>query len=148
MPANLLFFQGIIVTLASFAFLFMPSASSAFWVLSAMSAQLYLLMYVLMFLAAIKLRYSHPHVERPYRIPYQKPGIWIIGSVGALSSLAAFFISFVPPAQLAVGNLLIYEGFMIGGVALMCAIPCLIYYYRSPSWHPTLEETSHESTEP
>src|SRR5205823_3596591 len=76
MPARLLLLQGIIVTLVSFVFLFMPSASSAFWILSAMSAQLYLLMYILMFLAAIKLRYSHPHVERCYRIPYHMPGIW------------------------------------------------------------------------
>ncbi len=143
MPANLLFFQGIIVSLATLAFLFMPSASSAFWILSAMSAQLYLLMYILMFLAAIKLRYSHPHVERPYRIPYHKPGIWIVGSVGALSSLAAFFISFAPPTQIAVGNLFAYEGFMIGGVVLMCIIPYIIYRCRKPSWHPVIDETTH-----
>lgn len=130
MPANLLFFQGIIVSFATLAFLFMPSASSAFWILSAMSAQLYLLMYILMFLSAIKLRYSHPHVERPYRIPYKKPGIWLVGTIGALSSFSAFCISFIPPAQLQVGNLFAYEGFMVGGIVLMCIIPYLIYKNR------------------
>jgi amino acid transporter len=130
MPANLLFFQGIIVTAASFAFLFMPSASSAFWILSAMSAQLYLLMYILMFLAVIKLRYSQPYVRRGYKIPLGMPGIWIVGLVGALSSLAAFLIGFIPPGQLKVGSLFFYEGFLGIGIALMAAIPCILYIKR------------------
>lgn len=144
-PSSLLFFQGIVVTIASFAFLWMPSASSAFWILSAMSAQLYLLMYILMFLAAIKLRYSHPHVFRPYRIPYHMPGIWFVGSLGALSSLAAFLLAFIPPSQIAVGNLFFYEGFLIGGVALMCAIPIFLFRSRKPSWQiePDLTPADH-----
>jgi putative glutamate/gamma-aminobutyrate antiporter len=133
-PANLLLFQGAIVTVASFVFLFMPSASSAFWILSALSAQLYLIMYILMFLAAIKLRYSHPHVVRTYRIPYHMSGIWFVGSLGALSSLFAFLIGFVPPSQLQVGNLFFYEGFLCIGIFLMALIPYLIYKFRNPSW--------------
>lgn len=136
MPANLLLFQGLIVTIASFVFLFMPSASSAFWILSAISVQLYLMMYVLMFLAAIKLRYSHPNVFRPYRIPYQKPGIWFVGSLGALSSIFAFFMGFIPPGQLKVGSLIFYESFLIIGIFIMSLIPYLIYKFRDPSWHP------------
>ncbi len=148
MPANLLFFQGVIVTIAAFVFLFMPSASSAFWILSAMSAQIYLVMYILMFLAAIKLRYSHPHVVRTYRIPYHMPGIWLVGSIGALSSLFALLISFVPPGQLQVGNLFFYEGFLIGGLFLMSLIPYLIYRFRDPSWHPEIiEDEKHHPPE-
>lgn len=142
MPAHLLLFQGIIVSISSLVFLFMPSASSAFWILSAISAQLYLLMYILMFLAAIKLRYSHPDVPRPYRIPYHMPGIWFVGSLGALSSLFAFCLGFVPPAQLKVGSLVFYEGFLFGGIFLMCVIPTLIYRCRKPSWHPESKEFS------
>ena len=136
MPSHLLLFQAIIVTIVSFVFLFMPTASSAFWILSAMSAQIYLLMYIVMFLAAIKLRYSHPHVERPYRIPCQKQGIWLIASLGVISSLFAFFIGFVPPAQLEVGSLWFYEGFLILGLILMSLIPYLIYRSRKPEWKP------------
>lgn len=135
-PANLLLFQGFVVTLSSFVFLFMPSASSAFWILSAMSVQLYLVMYVLMFLAAIKLRYSHPKVERPYRIPYKKTGIWIVGLTGALSSFFAFILGFIPPSQLQVGSLLFYEGFLFIGLSAMALIPVLIYKWKLPSWRP------------
>jgi amino acid transporter len=115
----------------------MPTASSAFWILSAMSAQLYLLMYILMFLAAIKLRYSHPHIERTYKIPYKMKGIWFVGSLGALSSTFAFFVGFFPPEQIKVGNLWFYDGFLLGGIFIMCLIPYLIYRFRDPSWKPT-----------
>lgn len=133
-PANLLFFQAIIVTIASFVFLLMPNASSAFWILSAIAVQLYLIMYILMFMAAIKLRYSHPHVERPYKIPYRMHGIWWVASMGIISSLFAFLMGFVPPAQLEVGNIFFYEGFLIGGIAIMSIIPYIIYKFRDPSW--------------
>lgn len=133
-PAHLLLFQAIIVTIASCVFLFMPNASSAFWILSAIAVQLYLIMYILMFLAAIKLRYSHPHIERPYKIPYRMHGIWFVASLGILSSTFAFFMGFIPPGQLQVGNLFFYEGFLIGGIAIMSLIPYLIYKCRDPSW--------------
>jgi len=134
MPINLLLFQGVVVSISSLVFLLMPSASSAFWILSAMSAQLYLIMYFLMFLSAIKLRYSHPHVVRTYRIPYHMPGIWFVGSLGALSSLFAILIGFVPPGQLQVGNIYFYEGFLIIGIFLMSIIPYFIYKFKDPSW--------------
>lgn len=136
MPAHLLLFQAIVVTLVSFVFLLMPSASSAFWILSAMSVQLYLLMYIVMFLAAIKLRYSHPHIKRTYKIPFRMHGIWWIASIGTISSVFAFFVGFIPPAQLDVGSLWFYEGFLIFGIFIMCLIPYLIYHFRKPSWKP------------
>jgi amino acid transporter len=134
MPANLLVFQAIIVTITSLVFFFMPTTGSAFWILTAMSAQLYLLMYVLMFLAAIKLRYSHAHVKRSYKVPYKMPGIWFVGTLGTLSSLFAFFIAFLPPNQLKTGNIYFYEGFLIIGIAVMCLLPYIIYKLKAPHW--------------
>lgn len=142
MPMNLLIFQGFIVTVSSFVFLFMPSSSSAFWILSAMSIQIYLVMYILMFLAAIKLRYSHPHVERPYRIPYQMRGIWFIAGLGVLSSIFAFIIGYIPPAQFATGSLAFYETFLIVGILVVSIIPILIYRFKKGSWHPEYERTN------
>ena len=37
--------------------------------------------YIVIFPALIKLRYSHPHVNRPYRIPGGMVGVWICGVV-------------------------------------------------------------------
>ena len=140
MPTHLLLFQAIIVTAASFVINFMPTISTAYWILTAISAQMYLIMYILMFIAAIRLRYSHPHVPRIYRIPHPHKGIWIVSSVGLLASIFAICIGFVPPAVLDTGSLIIYDGFLVVGLVLMMAIPLTIYQFRKPSWVP---ETSH-----
>lgn len=140
-PFNLLLFQAAIVTLVSFVFIFMPSASSAFWILSTLSTQVYLMMYVLMFFSAIKLRYSHGHVHRPYRTPYKMPGIWFVGSLGALSSIFAFFVGFFPPQQLKVGNLWFYNGFLFIGLFILCLLPYLIYRFSTT-------RNKHESNTP
>ena len=97
---------------------------------------MYLIMYILMFCAAIKLRYSHGHVERPYKIPYRMHGVWIVASLGIVSSIFAFFIGFIPPGQLEVGSIFFYESFLIGGILIMSLIPYLIYKFRDPSWKP------------
>lgn len=133
-PYNLLLFQGIIVTLASFVILFMPTTGSAFWILSAISVQIYLIMYALMFLAGIRLRYTHPFVDRPYRIPHKHHGMWIVASLGLIATLFAFFLAFVPPSQIQTGNIFFYEGFLIIGLIINIAIPLIIFHFRKDAW--------------
>lgn len=136
MPTNLLLFQGLIVTVSSFVFLLMPNISSSYWILSALSAQMYLVMYIFMFAAAIRLRYTKPLVPRPYRIPHPHKGMWFIASLGMISSVFAIIVTLYPPKQLQVGNLVFYESFLIGGLALMIAIPLCIYQCKKPHWLP------------
>jgi putative glutamate/gamma-aminobutyrate antiporter len=136
MPTNLLLFQAVIVTISSFVFLFMPNISSSYWILSALSAQMYLVMYLFMFAAAIKLRYTHPLVPRAYKIPHPNKGMWLIAILGILSSLFAICITFFPPKSLNVGSLLFYEGFLLGGLALMVIVPLIIYHFKKPEWMP------------
>lgn len=133
-PTHLLLFQAIIVSVTALVFLEMPSISASFWILSALSAQSYLIMYILMFISAIKLRYSKPHVPRAYKVPYKAKGIWLMAILGIISSLFAIFIGFVPPAQLQTGSLFFYETFLILGLFVMCGIPLIIYQFRKPSW--------------
>lgn len=136
MPTHLLIFQAIIVSFASCVFLFMPNLSSAFWILSALSTQIYLVMYIMMFAAAIRLRYTRPNVPRAYQIPHPHRGIWLVASIGALTSLGALVVFFIPPKQLEVGNLWFYESFLIGGLVIMSAIPLILHSLKKPDWHP------------
>ena len=69
-PIAILITQGMVFSLISFIFLFMPSVNSSFWILSALTGQLALLSYVFMFAAAIWLRYKYPEVRRMYKIPF------------------------------------------------------------------------------
>jgi amino acid transporter len=45
--------------------------------------------YLVVFPAVIKLRYSHPHVRRPYRVPGGTVGVWLVGVLCTLWSALA-----------------------------------------------------------
>ena len=134
MPTNLLLFQAIIVSFSSLVILELPTLSASFWILSALSAQSYLIMYILMFISAIKLRYTKPFVPRTYKVPYQVRGMWILSSMGIIGCTFAIVLAFIPPAQLTVGNIFFYESFLIGGLIIMAIIPLIIHAKRKPSW--------------
>ena len=125
-PVRLLIAQAVIVTVLSLVFLLMPSLSSAFWILTAMIAQVYLIMYILMFAAVLKLRYSQPKLERPYKIPGGKYGIWSMVTVGILSSLFAIIMGFFPPSQIQTGNVFFYVFFLFLSILLSCIAPSII----------------------
>ncbi len=46
-----------------------PDVSSAYWIFSVITTQVYLIMYLLMFVAAVRLRRRHPDHPRGYRAP-------------------------------------------------------------------------------
>lgn len=146
MPVALLLTQAIIVTLFSMVFLIMPTVSSAYWILSAMISQLYLIMYMLMFAAAIKLRYKFPLTHRSYKIPGKNLGMWIVAGLGLIGSFFAFFVGFFPPAQLCTGNPVFYVGFLILAVILSCTAPSLILVFKKPEWNKPLNH-EHSATE-
>lgn len=133
-PTHLLLFQAIIVSLTALVFLFMPTVSSGFWILTALSAQSYLIMYILMFVSAIRLRYTKPHVPRVYRIPFPHKGIWIASCMGIFASIFAIIMGFIPPRQLEITNTIFYVSFLLVGLIIMCSIPLIIYQCRKPHW--------------
>lgn len=131
---NILLVQGGIVTILALTFLLMPTVSSSYWILTALTAQLYLIMYGMLFLAAIKLKYSQPNVKRPYSVPGGKLGMWIVAGVGLLAALFGIVLGFLPPAQVTIGNEVFYDGFLIVGIIVMAGIPFVIHHMRKPSW--------------
>jgi putative glutamate/gamma-aminobutyrate antiporter len=134
MPTNILIVQAMIVTVLSLVFLFMPTVNSSYWILIALAAVLYMVMYILMFIAAIRLRIKASHISRAFKIPGGMAGLWIVCSLGIFGSGSGFILGLLPPSQVDTGSLLLLEGFLIGGTLLFCAIPFLIYRLRKPHW--------------
>lgn len=126
-PVNILVIQGIIVTLFSFMFLMMPSVSGSFWILSVLTIQLYIIMYLFFYASAIRLKYKYPDVERPYVVPGRKIGMWIVASIGLVAAIFVFLISFRPPSDLATGSPCFFVTFLVLGIIIMTAIPHIIY---------------------
>jgi amino acid transporter len=133
-PTRLLFFQAVLVSIASLIFLYAPKISSGFWMLTALSAQSYLVMYILMFIAAIKLRYSKASNDRPYSVPGNRVGMWVLGLMGIVSSTFAILLSFVPPSALHTGNPYAYVSLLAGGLFVMCVLPLIIHRCRKNKW--------------
>lgn len=133
---HILIFQGCIVTGISMVFLLMPTVSSGFWILSALAVQLYLVMYIIMFAAAIKLRYSEPNTPRPFKVPGGIIGMWLIGGLGLVTAIGTILIGFYPPNQFAMGDIFFFESFLLGGILIIAIAPLVIHRYKKPSWMP------------
>ena len=132
---NILLIQGALVTLLGLLFVVMPSVQSFYQILSQLTVLLYLIMYLLMFAAAIYLRYSMKSAGRPFRIGSKGNGLmWIIGGLGFLGSLLAFILSFIPPGQIAVGSKTMWYAVLVIGCVVVVVIPLIIYALRKPSW--------------
>jgi glutamate:GABA antiporter len=124
--------QGVVITIIGLLYALVPNVSSAYWVLAAMATQVYLIMYVLMFTAAVRLRRSQPDHPRGYRAP----ALYAQCAVGVLASVAAFAIGFVPPSQFShVAGPVVYGLLILTGVALIGVLPPLLLAWRcKPSW--------------
>lgn len=131
---NILLVQGSIVTLFSLLFVVMPSVQSFYQILSQLTVLLYLIMYMLMFAAAITLRYKMKDAARPFRLGRGNALMWLIAGVGFAGSLLAFTLSFIPPSQIATGSHTVWYGVLVTGCVIVVAIPLIIYAMRKPSW--------------
>ena len=81
----------MIIAVASFH----GGADAKFVVVLTIAISTTLISYLWVFPAAVKLRFSHPHVYRPYRVPGGNRGMWIVGILTtfwvALGSFVAVF---------------------------------------------------------
>ena len=131
---NILLVQGAIVTCLALLFVVMPSVQSFYQILSQLTVLLYLIMYMLMFAAAITLRYKLKDAARPFRLGRGNGLMWFLAAVGFCGSLLAFVLSFVPPAQIATGSKAVWYSVLIIGAIVVVIVPFIIYAMRKPSW--------------
>jgi amino acid transporter len=126
-PANILLLQAVVCSFFSMIFLYMPDISAGFWVLLNLSSQSALMVYILIFASAIKLRYKHAHsTSSGYKIPGGKIGLWLVSGTGILTCSAALVCSVVPPALVHTGNVWRYEGILLISNIIFFSIPILI----------------------
>jgi len=123
--------QGVVITIIALLYAFIPSVSRAYWIFAVMATQVYLIMYVLMFIAAMRLRRSQPEHPRGYRAPV----LGLLCLLGIVSSAAALLIGFVPPAQYGASNALVYTVAIIAGILVIGILPPLLLdRLRKPGW--------------
>lgn len=122
--------QGGIVTLLAAIFVVIPNVSAAFFTLVDMAAALYLIMYMLMFVSALRLRRTKPDVVRTYRVR----GLPWVAGVGFAASAAAFVLGFIPPKGLSGIPPNLYPVVMVAVIVILGLPPLLFYQLRKPGW--------------
>src|SRR5690242_1825413 len=88
---NILVTQGLVTTVIALGYALIPDVSSVYWIFSVITTQVYLIVYLLMFVAAVRLRRNDPGHPRGFKAPWLVP----LCVVGFLASLAARLIGFV-----------------------------------------------------
>ena len=138
MQMNIMIWQGVVTSIIACLYAFIPAVSNAYWIFEVMTTQIYLIVYVLMFMAAVKLRTDQPDRPRGYLTPALK---WLCG-MGFASTIGAFVIGFVPPSQFHSGGTLVYILLVAGGVGIMGpGVPMLLDRYKKPHWKTTASST-------
>jgi glutamate:GABA antiporter len=123
--------QGTVITLIALLYAFLPSVSHAYWIFAAMATQVYLIMYVLMFIAAVRLRRSQP--DHP--CGYRAPALGLLCLLGGVSSVAALVIGFIPPSQFGHLNPVAYGVLILAGILVIGILPPLLMdRFRKPAW--------------
>ncbi len=123
--------QGAVITLIALLYAFIPRVSHAYWIFAAMATQVYLIMYVLMFIAAMRLRRSQPDHPRGYRAP----ALGLLCILGAVSSVAALVIGFIPPSQFGRSPRITYAVLILAGILAVGIVPPLLMdRLRKPGW--------------
>ena len=118
-----------------------------FYVLTIISAQIYLVMYALMFISLIRLRFTQPRVDRPFRIPGGIIGVFLVGGIGLAGCLLGIVFGFFPPAQADISMPAhILLPLVTIGFALTIILPFIFFQCRRPEWGeqadlPRAEET-------
>ena len=105
-PVVILSVQTFVVTGLVLIFLLMPSVNSAYWILTALTAQIYLIMYILLFGRVSSFAKGTPY---PPRIPVsvRNAGMWFLAILGTIGAVFTLFIGFLPPSQIDEGNMCI-----------------------------------------
>lgn len=132
-PHNLLMVQALLMSTVALVFLLIPSVDTVFLMLTSAAVILYAAMYLMLFAAAIRLRYSEPDTLRPYRVPGGRLwGLWLVAGTGFATTLVCLLIGLLPPGSGISED--VYLPVVLTTLMFMLVFPQLLYRWRRPEW--------------
>jgi amino acid transporter len=132
--------QGLIVTALALLYVVVPDVSDVLLALIGMAAALYVLMYLMMFAAAIRLRKTEPDAPRGYKVP----ALTAIAGAGFIACVLAFVLSFIPAGSESVIPASLYP-VVVAVVVIVLGVPPLIFYaLKKPTWDQRTDEEKAE----
>lgn len=130
MPIYMLYLQALIVTVLSFLFIIFDSTNKSYWVLTIIPAGLYLLMYLLFFIAFIKLYILNKIYQ--FKSNFLNKFIFIAAIVGFIFTIFAIFAVVMPPEKVFESQFVIYTLSVVMCIVLfsMPALYCIYHHER------------------
>ncbi len=97
-PVNVNFLSGVIssIVFVAAALVAGGNASATFDVMIGIVLTFTTMSYIVIFPCLIKLRYSHPHVNRPYKVPLGMVGVWVCGVLCTFWAVFASIVAIFP----------------------------------------------------
>jgi len=124
--SSVLIMQACVVSLICLIFQLVPSVNSFYWFLTALSTGLYMMMYVLMFFAVIKLKDFKAHSEKVFQIPFGLAGKLCVSILGLFGCLATIYISYFPPSTLQIEKSVYFKWILFGNIFSLA--PVLLFF--------------------
>jgi amino acid transporter len=126
-PTAVLILQAALGSLLALAMVFVNNINAYYWMLTALVAQTFLVMYFLMYISVIRLRKTRPDAPRPFRIPGGKPGLVLVTGAGIAGALFTFVLGFIPATHLSTAGTIAYVAVMAFGLAAVIGTPFLLH---------------------
>jgi glutamate:GABA antiporter len=130
-PVSVLLLQATLGSVLALAMIFVDNINTYYWMLTALVAQTFLVMYFLMYISVIRLRTTRPDAPRPFKIPGGKPGLILTAGLGIAGALFTFFLGFIPATHLSTAGTIAYVTVMAAGMIAIIGTPFLLH--RGPA---------------
>jgi amino acid transporter len=134
--SRILLLQAVLVTIICSVYLLLQSINEIYWLFTALSTELYVIMYVMMFAAAISLKRNHQQLRRHFSIPGGRIGYYTTCCLGLIGCSITLIVGFFPPQEaLAMGSPEYFRMLFSAGILLMIAPVFLFFIYKRVSTH-------------
>ena len=130
-PSSVLIIQAMIYSLLACFYVAVPEETNVvYMLLNALTAQLSLLVYVLLFIAYLKF-YNQLNNRAAYHIPGGKITSTVIGIVGIIACLAGILTGFFVPAVIVGFSPLTFVTSLIAGIVIFVMIPFVYIMFNT-----------------
>jgi len=130
-PTMVLLLQAILGSVLALAMVFVNNINTYYWMLTALVAQTFLVMYFLMYISVVRLRITKPDAPRPFKIPGGRLGLVLVVGLGVAGAAFTFFLGFIPATHLSTAGTIAYVVVMAVGMIIIVGTPFLLH--RGPS---------------
>jgi len=126
-PTMVLIVQATLGSVLALALVFVHNINTYYWMLTALVAQTFLIMYFLMYISVIRLRITKPGAPRPFKIPGGTLGLTLVVGAGVVGGLFTFFLGFIPATHLSESGTIAYIAVMAFGMIVIIGTPFLLH---------------------